>query len=76
MIGEAPMCFECKHLFEESIEERAGREGFRCAAFPELNIPKDIFWGDFIHDKTHPDQEIPGIVFEPKDSSTDLGSSN
>ncbi len=64
-IGARPLCFDCKHFFDdETVEERAGREGFRCRAFPDRGIPDDIFWGTFLHDREHPDQEVPGIVFE------------
>ena len=35
-------------------------------AFPEKEIPDEIFSGEFIHDKKHPDQDND-ILFEPKD---------
>jgi hypothetical protein len=66
-IGPAPDCFSCKHLFYETAEEKAGRDGRRCTAFPTTKIPDDIFWSEFKHDKEHPEQEVPGIVFEPKE---------
>lgn len=64
--GDRPICFECKHLFDETVEEKAGREGFRCKAFPDTMIPDDIIDGNFVHTTKHPEQaEDNDFVFEP-----------
>ena len=56
MIGNAPICLECKHFHRDSK-----REGFTCDAFPD-GVPEEIIMGEFDHRKPHPDDR--GIQFE------------
>ena len=58
MIGERPICIECKHYDWFETETLA------CAAFPK-GIPEAILTGD--HDHTKPYKGDNGIQFEPKE---------
>lgn len=56
MIGQAPICLDCKHWNKDD------EEGFTCAAFPQ-GIPEDIVENRFDHHKPHDGDN--GIQFEP-----------
>ena len=61
MIGPAPICMKCKHLYDN----KPGQWGFRCDAFPD-GIPDEIFVTGEI-DHTKPQDGDHGIQFEPKE---------
>jgi len=56
MIGERPICFDCKHFDEYSTEP------FKCKAFPK-GIPDAILMSE--HNHTKPFKGDHGIQFEP-----------
>ena len=60
MIGETPICIDCKHFLNNKKDEW----GLRCKAFPD-GIPDEIIFGDFDHHKPHKDDN--SIQFEPKE---------
>ena len=60
MIGQAPVCLECKHLYLV--------KGFKCAAFPK-GIPDIILFGKNKHLHPLPDQDNE-IVFLHNNSKT------
>lgn len=55
MIGEKPICYECKHFHRDSLL-------FECDAFPD-GIPDEIAQGENQHTEPLPDQKNK-IVFE------------
>jgi len=56
MIGQRPVCLDCKHFFNE-------KGPFRCEAFPN-GIPEEIAMGGNPHKRPYPGDN--GIQFEKK----------
>jgi len=59
MIGDRPICMNCKHYIDDQYSE-----GFKCQAFPE-GIPDEIISAFIEHTKTYLGDH--DIQYEPKD---------